>query len=241
MVEKFPEEGEVVLCTVVNLMGTTVFVNIEKYSKPGTITTSEVAPGRIRNIRDYVMINKKIVCKVLRVSQEKGQIDLSLRRVSQKDSKEILEEYKKEKSAFLILTLVLKEKAGEVAEKIKKKQNLSEFMEKLRENPALIEEFVSKDEAKQISKLVSERIKEKKFESKAVISISFNTPNGIVSIKNALTAVKNVKVAYLGAPFYSVSSISNNPKEAEKTLNAAVEAITEKVKSAGGKIEVKDV
>ena len=61
----------------------------------GTIITSEIAPGRIRNLRDYVVPKKKIVCKVLRISG--NRIDLSLRRVTQKEKKEVLEQFQQEK------------------------------------------------------------------------------------------------------------------------------------------------
>ena len=57
------EEGDVVLCTVEKIEGTVVFVNIDGTNKQGTIITSEVAPGRIRNIREYVVPKKKIVSK----------------------------------------------------------------------------------------------------------------------------------------------------------------------------------
>ena len=58
------EEGQIVLCTVDKIVGTTVFVKIEDNGE-GTITTSEISPGRIRNLRKYVIPGKKIVCKVL--------------------------------------------------------------------------------------------------------------------------------------------------------------------------------
>jgi len=120
MQDQYPEEEELVLCTVKNILGTTVFVDLDKYGKTGVIATSEIAPGRIRNIRDYVVPHKKIVCKVLRVDKAKGHIDLSLRRVSQKDTKEVIQHYEKEKVASTILGFVLKEKAAPAIEKIQK-------------------------------------------------------------------------------------------------------------------------
>ena len=74
------EEGDVVLCTVERIVGTIVFVRI-KGDGEGSITMSEIAPGRIRNLRDYVVPKKKIVCKVLRISPNRNT-DLSLRRVT---------------------------------------------------------------------------------------------------------------------------------------------------------------
>jgi len=44
-------EGDLVLCNVTQLGKTTVFVKIEGNGE-GTIVTSEIAPGRIRNLRD---------------------------------------------------------------------------------------------------------------------------------------------------------------------------------------------
>ena len=85
------EEGDIVLCTVDRIVGTNVFVKIDERGKEheGCIVLSEVAPGRIRNLRDYVFPHKKIVCKVLRISGDR--IDLSLRRVTQKEQKALKE------------------------------------------------------------------------------------------------------------------------------------------------------
>ena len=64
------EEGQIVLCTVEKILGTTVFVKIEGNGE-GTITTSEISPGRIRNLRDYVVPGKKIVCKILSIKEDR--------------------------------------------------------------------------------------------------------------------------------------------------------------------------
>jgi len=240
MINEFPEEGEFVLCTVTKIMGTTVFVHIEDYKKEGVVSTSEVAPGRIRNIRDYVTINKKIVCKVLRVNKEKSTIDLSLRRVSQKETREVLEEFKKEKDALLILKIVLKDKILQIADKIKEHESLNSFLEKVRKNPELMKSFVTDEEAEKISNLLKEKTKEKKYEHKTIISISNNSPNGITLIKNALLSAKNVKISYIGAPNYSIVAEGSDPKDAEKKLKEAISIITEKIKASGGKIDVKE-
>src|SRR3989337_26635 len=101
------EEGDIVLCTVDRIVGTTVFVHIEGNGE-GSIVLSQVAPGRIRNIRDYVVPKKKIVCKVLRISGDR--IDLSFRRVTQKEQKELKERNKQERSFASILKTVIKDK-----------------------------------------------------------------------------------------------------------------------------------
>ncbi len=73
----WPEEGELVLCNVTKIMPNSVFCRLEEYGRQGMIHISEIAPGRIRNIRDYVVEGKFVVCKVLRIDQIRGYIDLS--------------------------------------------------------------------------------------------------------------------------------------------------------------------
>ena len=239
-IKEFPEEGELLLCTVSKRMGTTVFVVLENYRKEGVISTSEVAPGRIRNIRDYVTVNKKIVCKVMRINRERGTIDLSLRRVSQKETREVLEEHKKEKDAFLMLKIVLKDKAAQAAERIREKyDSLGIFLEEAQKNPSLLKDYTAKEDAEKILDLLKEKTKAKKFYNKAIISISSTAPNGVTLIKNALLAAKGVEISYIGAPNYSVIAESADPKDAEKKVKEAIAIITEKIKG-NGKVEFQE-
>ena len=92
--EGFPEEDEFVLCTVNNVHYHSVFVKLDEYGKTGLIHISEIAPGRIRNIRDYVIEGKKVVCKILKVDAKTGHIDLSLRRVNENQKKIKINEIK---------------------------------------------------------------------------------------------------------------------------------------------------
>jgi translation initiation factor 2 alpha subunit (eIF-2alpha) len=46
------EPGDLILCTVDRIVGTTVFVKMQGTDKEGSIVFSEVSPGRIRNIRE---------------------------------------------------------------------------------------------------------------------------------------------------------------------------------------------
>jgi translation initiation factor 2 subunit 1 len=67
------------------------------------IHISEIAPGRIRNIRDYVKEGKFIVCKALNVDKEKQQVDLSLRRVNERERREKTNQITLEKRAEKIV------------------------------------------------------------------------------------------------------------------------------------------
>ena len=101
----FPEESELDLCTVTSVQYHSVFVDIDEYGKSGLIHISEVSPGRIRNIRDFVREGKKVVCKVLRINEEKGYIDLSLRRVNESEKRRKINEIKKEQTAEKVIEI----------------------------------------------------------------------------------------------------------------------------------------
>ena len=106
--EGFPEEDEIVMCTVTKIFPHSVFVNIDEFGRTGVIHISEISPGRIRNIRDFVKQDKKIICKILRINKERGHIDLSLRRVNDAQRRNKSNEIKQEQLAEKILEFVAK-------------------------------------------------------------------------------------------------------------------------------------
>ena len=154
------EEGDVILCTVDRIVGTVVFIKIDGTSKEGSIILSEIAPGRIRNLREYVVPKKKIVCKILRINSL-GNIHLSLRRVTPKEIKEVKELYKQEKSLKSVLKSVLGEKSEEIISEIEKSENLFEFFQEAKKNPKKLEKIIKKEHSKKILEILNSQ-KQKK-------------------------------------------------------------------------------
>ena len=103
-----PEEDEIVLCKVTKIYPNSVFVDLLEYNDSGMIHISEVSPGRIRNLRDFVSEGRQIVCKVLRIHRDRGHIDLSLRRVNSNQRREKLDEIKQELKAESLIKAVAK-------------------------------------------------------------------------------------------------------------------------------------
>ncbi len=219
------EEGKIVLCTVKNIIGTTVFVKIDDYNKEGTIVTSEIAPGRIRNLRDYVVPNKKIVCKVLRI--EKEHLDLSLRRVSAKEKKELLEFYEKEKNLTATLKSISKN-SEEVIKKIKQDYSLVDFFEQAKENPKLLEGLMDKEEADKLLKILKGK-KEKEVFVKKKFSLTSQAEDGITKIKKIVPA----DATYLAAGKFLLTIKNKNYKEANLKISQLLEEIEKKAKQEG--------
>lgn len=222
------EEEDIVLCTVEKISGTTVFVKIEDTDKEATIMTSEIAPGRIRNLRDYVVPGKKIVCKILDIDKS-GNIHLSLRRVTAKEKKETLEKYQKEKSSLSILKSVLKDKAVEIAEKIKSKEkNLYDFFQSCKEKPELLEKYMPKEEAKKICKILSEK-KEKEKQVKKQFTLTSKKENGLSIIKKILLPYKE-KINYISAGKFLLKTKADNYKKANSEIETILQDVEEKAK-----------
>ncbi len=219
------EEDDIVLCTVKRIEGTTVFLDIAEDGE-GAMVFSEVAAGRIRNIREFVSPGRKIVCKILRIKE--GHPELSLRRVTAKERDEVLEASKKEQILQNMMKPFLKEKTLSVLQKIKQKYELSDFLDQARDDPKIIEPFISKSEAESLIKVFSEK-REKEKEVKSIIIIKSNAENGIEKIKSVLVANK-ADISYLGSSKFSVSVKANDFKKANSILNEVLEEIKSKAK-----------
>jgi len=220
------EEGQILLCTVTKIVGTTVFVKLDDYDKEGTIMTSEIAPGRIRNLRDYVVPNKKIVCKILRMD-DKGRIDLSLRRVTAKEKREVLELNQKEKS--LIATLkTITENPDRIIKKIKESSSLVEFFEQAKDKPELLDELMPKPEKDRLIKILNEK-KEKEVSVKKKFTLSSKAENGIKRIKSILPE----EAKYIAAGKFSIEIKDKNYKDANRRMDFLLAEIEKKAKENG--------
>ncbi len=222
------EEGDAVLCTVDRIVGTVVFVKIEGNGE-GSIIMSEIAPGRIRNIRDYVVPKKKIVCKILRISSN-GHIDLSLRRVSQKESKEVKERAEEGKSYIKILRSIVGERADENLKKIEAWGNIYDLFQNAKENPKELEKIVGEKDAKKILDILMTQ-KKKRAVIKKEINVSSMNPDGINDIKRTLDGIKNAKIKYLSGGKYSLETESDDVKTAGNEIRKILEEIEKRTKN----------
>jgi translation initiation factor 2 alpha subunit (eIF-2alpha) len=245
------ENGDVVLCTVERIVGTTVFVDIEGNGQ-GSIILSEVAAGRIRNLRDYVVPKKKIVCKVIRISPN-GNIDLSLRRVTPKEQKEVLEKAKQEKSYENIIKSVLGDKSDIAISEMKKEGSLYDFFDEAKEEflktpqssaaaasnerkSKELEKIVGKSDAKKILEILLSQ-KSKKAVLKKEFRLVFFEPNGIEIVKELLENL-NAEVKYLSAGKYSVKIEADNLKIADNQFKEIISVIENKAKKLGAEFKV---
>lgn len=244
----FPEEGELVLCTVTSVQFHSVFVDLDEYGKSGLIHISEVSPGRIRNIRDFVKEGKKVVCKVLRINEEKGYIDLSLRRVNESEKKRKIDDVKKEQNAEKIVEIAAgkigvktEELYKEISERIPKDYaSFHDFFEAASKDENLLESLgIDKKHLKIIDDTIKQRIKPVEVRIVGKLKITTFAPNGMDIIKESLKKAEDaakgrISINYLGSGLYRFMVNAPDYKEAEKLMkNATESAIGNVTKHAG--------
>lgn len=241
------EEGDIAIGIVDKIVGTSVFVKLES-NQQGVLILSEVAPGRIRNIRDYVNPGQKIVVKILRIDFEKKHIDLSLRRVTLKEKKEILENEKKETELKTLIKIITKDenKAKEIVEKIRANMLVTQLFNDFLNTPekeflsVLKSSGLSDNDSKTLYSMLKDKIKEKKVTVKAELTLSCDAEDGILKIKKVLSIKKDkMGIKYLGAPSYSIIIEDKDYKEANRKLRAVLDEIIKRAKQENCFLEIK--
>jgi translation initiation factor 2 subunit 1 len=226
------------------------YANLDEYGKRGLLHISEISSRRMRNIRDFVRENQKLVLKVLRVDPEKGHVDLSLRRVTKREHIEKIKFWKKERKADALLRGVA-EKLGLSVEEVyqsagvllDEKFGLYEGFERLvKDGPEVLTKLgVAENVADVFAQVAQERIKVKFYEVRGTIEVKCNTPNGVKCIQDAFNAAKaqkprdsRIHFAVIAAPKYSVEVEADSWKRAENVLEQAGQTVVCTVTQAGG-------
>ena len=247
----WPEESDLVVCTVKKVTDFGAFVELDEYAKKeGLIHISEVASGWVKYIRDHVREGQKIVCKVLYVDTAKHHIDLSLKDVNEHQRREKIQEWKNEQKAEKWIQYVAKttkteqEKLNKLIELIY--QNFGSVysaFEKSRANgiSTLTDLGISKEFAEAIKKVAEENLKKPQVEIAGYVDLTSSLPDGIEHIKKSLKAAGDIKeenikidISYTGAPRYRIHVIAPDYKKAESILKKSSQAAIEIIEKAGG-------
>lgn len=241
----YPSEGELVVCTITKIHYHSVFAKLTHYpGKSGLLHISEIAPGRIRNINEYVKEGKVVVLKVLRIHEDKGHIDLSLRRVSDSQRIKVMSELKLEQKAEKIIEDCAKEC------KVDPKSLYDMIQTQLADSYDYIYDFFyeasvhSADMSilklddkvhKHLEILIKQRIKQPMVELKGKLRFFTYQDDGVNLIREVLGQADQVDeqltIRYAGAGTYVVRVITQEFKQAEKIMDKAL-AIIEKASNS---------
>jgi len=273
---EFPESGELVVCTVADVKNFGAFVWLDEYPtekgreklalrakvtekadeipfasgdfREGFIHITEVAPGWIKYIRDYVREGQKAVCKVLRVDEQKGHVDLSLKAVNEHQKREKIQEFKNEQKADKLLEFVSL-KYGKTEEECWEEFGYA-LVDKFGSLYAAFEAAVVDEKAierigpgaawvRSFLEVARENITPPYVDIDGYLEIQCPRPDGARHIRDALVKVQradrvSVKVQYIGAPRYRLLVRANDYKTAEEEIQKAAQKVIRSIEAHGG-------
>lgn len=248
----YPESGEFVIATAVKLQDHGVYVSLDEYGKGGYIPIGEVASTWVKNIRDFVKEGQKLVLKVIRVDDRKGHVDLSIRKVTEREKKDKLIQYKKSKKAEKLL-----ESAGKTLNKgyeeavttvgIPLEDHFGDLYSALEAASVkgagvLSAAGVPENWAKALYEISKDHVEPPVVQVTGVIQISSTKAKGVEDIKKSIADGRKasaapgimVEITYVGAPRYRIEVTAKDYKSAEDAMKQAVDAITARITSCGG-------
>ena len=246
---EFPEESELVVCTVQNVKNFGAFVTLDEYGgKEGFIHIRDVATGWVKYIRDYVREGQKIVCKVLGVDSSKGHIDLSLKSVNEHQKREKIQQWKNENKAEKLMEIVAERMGKEPAALYEEfgydimdtYGTLFGAFEQVAAHPeSLEEEGHSGDWVQTFVEVAKENVTPPHVQIDGYLEMTCPAPDGVDRIREALmsgeASSKQAKIQYIGAPRYRVVVMAPDYKIAEEELKNVTAAVIEKIQECGGK------
>ncbi len=248
----YPEIGDLVVASVTHVVDYGAYVKLDEYDGvEGLIHISEIASTYVKNIRVHVREGQKLVLKVLRVSSQRAQVDLSLRRVTGREKSEKMLEWKKVKKADSIIKGASERlKAGE-ADMLKIRDLIYEkfdnpfdaFEEALDEGEEFFIKLGASEEwAKALTEVTKSKIRLEKAKVTGTVELTCTKTAGVETIKQALHGAKKakktrgttIKLYTIGSPKYRLEVRSKEKTDAQSTLNLAINEVLESIKSLGG-------
>ncbi len=263
----FPREGEFIVGKVVEIQDQHVMVDLVDYrglsENPnecavGMIHITEISTRWVRNIRSHVKVGQRVVLRVLRVDPVKGHIDLSLRRVNSAQKDIRLKEWKyavKFENLLQFLADQTNQTLDQVYDSVgfpilDKFNNYQETIEDLKENGEEILKSLKKvpdDVKKKFLVIIEENVKISTVNIIGRIKLSFLSENGIEYIKDALIKAKkvipnpketrNLKINYIGAPYYRLAIVSKEYLDAENILSEVLDVLEKSSQKNNGMLE----
>jgi len=252
---EWPEVGELVVATVRRVESYGAYVSLDEYSeREGLLHISEISSRWVRNIRNHVRPGQKVVLQVLRTDPGKGQVDLSLRRVSRDEKRKKIESWKKERKAVTLLTQAAHQLNTDTKtlferEGVKLVQHYGSLYEGFeaaskRGAAALKEAGVDPNVAEVLSEIAKEKIVVRGVTVQGVFEASTMSSYGIQEIKDAFQKVEEVaeendaavSITTLGAPKYRIQLTADDYKRAEYALDVVIKFVEEVWENIDGSI-----
>lgn len=252
----WPEEGELVVCSVKSVKENGAYLNLDTYpAREGFVFIGEIATGWVRNIRAHVREGQRVVAKVIGIKKDRDSVSLSIKSVSEERRRGALQSWKNEQRASQIMKVAAErigwdeEKTGTVSgEMMEAFGSLYGALEECAINEGALEDVGFEGEwLGIITELAIENIVPPFVEIRGLFEIKVWGSEGVNAISDALQAAEDcadgeeevtLTCHYDGAPNYRVDIRAPDYPAAEAVWEAAQEAASNKIDAVEGSIVI---
>lgn len=241
--DKFPKQGEVVIGKISSITDDVVIMNLLEYGDvSGLILNGELSKKKIKSVAQLTKVGNVEICQVLKVEEDKGFIDLSLKRVSEEDKKICKENFAKAKLAYQIINKACKmsdESIKDVYEnwaydKEQKHGTLFAFFVVAKGNPDILN---SEPNGEYYKKVIDDQFKASTFKVRAEVDVEC-TKGGIKAIKEAFEKARvfddELEITLLKSPTYSIVKVGNDKEETFEIISKVCDIVKEAVLERDG-------
>ncbi len=248
-IKNIPNLKDLVIAEVVKISNFGAYCKLIEYNNADAfLPIKEISSGWIKNIHVFIHNNQKIVCKVIYFDRERNTIDISLKKVTPKESKEKIKEYNLEKRLQNLFIQAIN-KAQEQSKKAELTNIvLSEFhsfinliVNATNNTKEYKESLLPKKLKDTIIKVIEANKKEKIYHVSYILTLlTYNTLSGISELNSLLLSLKNqdIDVSYISAPKYRlIASSTVNYFEAEEKIKKSIDLVKQKLNNGVFNIE----
>ncbi len=241
-----PEEGDLVVVTITDVDKNSAYADLDEYEDlKGLIHISEVSRSWVQDVSKELDEGEKTVAQVIETDGD-DTVDLSLKRVNEKQKKDAMARWNKEKKAEKFLEKLadeLEREKEELYEEVvfpMQKEFGSSFtgFEISVGEEERLEELFDRETVQAIQEVAEENINLKQEKLEGELELEFFGGDGVERIKEVFDDLGDgVEIKYVSAPVYSITAWGRNVELAKKRMEEARKDIEQKVEDLGGEFE----
>jgi len=255
--QKYPSVGMGVVATVEKLEEHGAYVSIDSFNGVrGYLPINEIASGWVKNIHDYVREGRKLPLKVIMVDPSKGQVVLSLKKISAGEQEKTYSDWSKEKRVEAVVMVAAsslgKSKDDAYREVIwpledKYGDAYTALTLALKEGDSVLKEAgLSDNWIAALYPLIEKHVRTESVSISFKVSLFYEGKGGIEKVKAAFSALvqwakekgTEIRVSYLSAPNYLVKLEGSNYKELEAVAQEMNQFLNDHAKKTGGSVSI---
>ncbi|ADL18610.1 Translation initiation factor 2 subunit alpha [Acidilobus saccharovorans 345-15] len=252
---QLPDVGEVVVGTVKELHDYGAYLELDEFNGlRAFLPWVEVSSRSFKSIDDVIKVNERVAVKVIRVNRAKGQVDVSLKKVTDDERRKKMTWWKRTQKAVNIILMIAKElkKAekqayAEVIWRLEDKygdvMTALEMAATEGEQP-LAAAGVPEEWLKPLAEAAKKYVEVKKVKVSLLATVKSLSPDGIEKIKAVLKSAEeavaskgdssvSVKIYAIGAPRYRIDLMGVDYKELEQLAQGLEEVMSRAAKELG--------